>query len=162
MSDTEPLLTVYTVPNCLDCAAVKHLLAEAGVPFREVDISFVPGSRDALELLSGRRSVPQVYLGARFLGQVGEIRYLVRTGRLQQLLAGEAARTESGTSAGEAGRCRTEAAAGEAALCRPGTVTGEAGEPPGGTASSRRRGQDGRETGASAEDDGRCQILAEE
>jgi Glutaredoxin and related proteins len=145
MSDTEPLLTVYTVPNCLDCAAVKHLLAEAGVPFREVDISFVPGSRDALELLSGRRSVPQVYLGARFLGQVGEIRYLVRTGRLQQLLAGEA-----------------EAAAGEAALCRPGTVTGEAGEPPGGTASSRRRGQDGRETGASAEDDGRCQILAEE
>jgi len=138
MSDTEPLLTVYTVPNCLDCAAVKHLLAEAGVPFREVDISFVPGSRDALELLSGRRSVPQVYLGARFLGQVGEIRYLVRTGRLQQLLAGEAA------------------------LCRPGTVTGEAGEPPGGTASSRRRGQDGRETGASAEDDGRFQILAEE
>lgn len=89
MNSAETVLTVYTVPNCLDCAAVKNLLADAGVPFREVDVSVVPGAREALELLSGLRSMPQVYIGSRFVGQVAEIRYLLRTGRLASLLAGE-------------------------------------------------------------------------
>lgn len=89
MNDPRPLLTVYTVPDCLDCAAIKHLLAQAGVPFREVDVSAVPAARDALELLSGRRSLPQVYAGSRFIGQVAEIRYLLATGRLASLSAGD-------------------------------------------------------------------------
>lgn len=82
-----PVLTVYTVPNCFDCAAVKHLLGEAGIPFREVDISEIPESREALAMLSGVQSVPQVFLGSRFLGQVAEVRYLVRTGKLAELLS---------------------------------------------------------------------------
>ena len=81
LSETEPAVTVYTVPNCLDCAAVKKLLTEAGIPFREVDISRVPAARDALEMLSGMRTVPQVYVGGRYVGQVGEVRYLIQTGR---------------------------------------------------------------------------------
>ena len=93
-----PVLTVYTVPNCFDCAAVKYLLSEAGIPFREVDISQIPGSREALALLSGVRSAPQVFLGPRFLGQVAEVRYLVRSGKLAELLA----EAEGGTP-GQAG-----------------------------------------------------------
>lgn len=81
-----PELTVYTVPNCLDCAAVKNLLAEAGIRYREVDISQIPDSRDALALLSGLRTVPQVFAGSRYIGQVAEVRYLLRTGRLASLL----------------------------------------------------------------------------
>lgn len=79
-------LTVYTVPNCLDCGAVKNLLDEAGIPFKEVDINRVPGSRDALALLSGIRSVPQVFAGSRFIGQVAEIRYLVQSGKIHQII----------------------------------------------------------------------------
>lgn len=78
-------LTVYTVPNCIDCAAVKNLLQTAGVPFHEVDISQVPGSREALSLLSGLSSVPQVFHGNQFIGQVFEIRTLVQTGEIQRL-----------------------------------------------------------------------------
>lgn len=85
-----PDVTVYTVPNCFDCAAVKHLLTEAGIPFREVDISQIPGSRDALAMLSGVRSAPQVFLGTRFIGQVAEVRYLVRSGKLTELLSASA------------------------------------------------------------------------
>lgn len=82
-----PDVTVYTVPNCFDCAAVKHLLAEAGVPFREVDISQIPGSREALAMLSGIRSAPQVFFGSRFIGQVAEVRYLVQSGKIAELLS---------------------------------------------------------------------------
>lgn len=81
------MVTVYTVPNCIDCAAVKHLLHEAHIPFKEVDVSEVPQSRDALEMLSGLRSLPQVFVGNRFIGQVSEVRYLIRTGKIAALLA---------------------------------------------------------------------------
>lgn len=82
-------ITVYTVPNCIDCGAVKNLLDRAGIPYREVDISRIPGSREALELLSGLRSVPQVFVGHRFIGQVFEVRYLIETGKLQEMVAQE-------------------------------------------------------------------------
>lgn len=77
---------MYTVPNCLDCAAVTFLLDEAGVDYETVDISEVPGAREALAMLSGLMSVPQVYIDGKFCGQVAEIRHLVRTGRLTKLL----------------------------------------------------------------------------
>ena len=73
---------VYTVPGCVDCAAAKYLLREAGIAFEEVDIGETPHAREALELLSGRRSVPQVFVGNRFIGQVAEVRYLIEKGRL--------------------------------------------------------------------------------
>lgn len=81
-----PQVTVYTVPNCFDCAAVKHLLTEAGVPFRDIDISELPHAREALATLSGIQSVPQVFIDSRFIGQVAEVRYLVKTGKINDLL----------------------------------------------------------------------------
>lgn len=87
------VVTVYTVPNCLDCGAVKNLLSDAGIPFNEIDISQVPRSREALELLAGVRSVPQVYIGSQFVGQVAEVRYLVQTGKFAELI-----KSEPGTS----------------------------------------------------------------
>lgn len=73
---------VYTVPGCVDCAAVKYLLSEAGIEFEEVDVADTPHAREALELLSGRRSLPQVFVGNRFVGQVSEVRFLIAQGRL--------------------------------------------------------------------------------
>lgn len=80
---------VYTVPGCIDCGAVKALLRQADIPFEEVDISQIPGSREALAFLSGLQSVPQVYLDGQFIGQVAEVRHLVMTGRLQERLQGD-------------------------------------------------------------------------
>lgn len=79
-------VTVYTVPDCIDCAAVKNLLSEAGISYREVDISDVPDSREALELLSGLRTVPQVFIGSHYIGQVAEMRYLIQSGKIATLL----------------------------------------------------------------------------
>lgn len=80
-------VTVYTVPDCIDCAAVKNLLQSAGVSYREIDISTIPNSREALHMLSGYQTVPQVFVGSRFIGQVADIRYLVQTGKLRDLLS---------------------------------------------------------------------------
>lgn len=72
----------------MDCAAVKHLLHQEGISYREIDISDIPQSREALAMLSGLRTVPQVFAGRRFIGQVGDIRYLIQSGRLASVLDG--------------------------------------------------------------------------
>lgn len=84
-----PKVTVYTVPRCLDCAAVKNLLSDAGIEFEEIDISQIEHSRDALEMLSGVRGMPQVFIDGRFIGQVSEIRYLIQTGELASMIEGQ-------------------------------------------------------------------------
>lgn len=80
---TKVRVRVYTVPDCIDCAAVKNLLRAADVPFEEVDISDVPHAREALSTLSGLMSMPQVFLDNRFIGQVAEVRHLLLSGRFQ-------------------------------------------------------------------------------
>lgn len=79
-------VTVYSVPDCMDCAAVKHLLEKEGIAYREIDISQIPKSREALAMLSGLRTVPQVFVGRHFIGQIGDIRYLIQTGRLTAVI----------------------------------------------------------------------------
>lgn len=79
-------MRVYTVPGCIDCGAVKQLLEQANIPYEEVNVEQVPGAREALSLLSGRQSLPQVFVGDRFLGQVAEIRFLIASGRLRQMI----------------------------------------------------------------------------
>lgn len=86
-------VTVYTVPNCLDCAALKNLLDGQSVAYKEIDISDIPDSREALSMLSGLTTVPQVFVGRHYVGQIAEIRYLIETDRLAQTI--EAARSRS-------------------------------------------------------------------
>lgn len=90
-------IRVYTVPGCIDCGAVKELLRQGGIPFEEIDIHEVPGARTALAYLSGIESVPQVFIGERFIGQVAEVRYLVQSGRLQAMLSDDEAASPSPT-----------------------------------------------------------------
>lgn len=80
------VVRVYTVPGCIDCGAVMRLLEQAKVPYDEIDVEHVPGARHALSLLSGHRSLPQVFVGERFIGQVAEIRFLVESNRLRQTI----------------------------------------------------------------------------
>lgn len=79
-------VTIYTVPNCMDCAAVKNLLSQEGIAYREIDISEIPQSREALAMLSGFSTVPQVFVGRQFIGQVADIRYMIQTGRLTDVI----------------------------------------------------------------------------
>ncbi|GGR27162.1 glutaredoxin family protein [Deinococcus ruber] len=58
-----PEITVYTVPNCADCAAVKALLTRHGAAFTERNVR---GDPDALAELLRRANVriaPVVMIG---------------------------------------------------------------------------------------------------
>ncbi|MGH8134837.1 MAG: glutaredoxin domain-containing protein [Steroidobacteraceae bacterium] len=78
---------VYTSSFCGYCVRTLGLLQRRGIEYTEISVEDSPGLRDELLAKSGRRSLPQVYLGERYLGGAEELAAMDRNGELDQLLA---------------------------------------------------------------------------
>jgi glutaredoxin 3 len=80
-------IEIYTTPWCGYCARAKALLERKGVAYEEVDVSSSPEARDRMiERAGGRRTVPQIFVDGRHLGDSDEITALDRAGKLDVLL----------------------------------------------------------------------------
>jgi glutaredoxin 3 len=80
---------IYTTPFCGYCQAAKRLLSQKGVSYAEVDVSGDPELRQEMMTKSGgKRTVPQIFVGATHVGGCDELYDLERRGRLDPLLAG--------------------------------------------------------------------------
>ena len=82
-------VTVYTTSFCGACLRVKTLLQRRGIPFTEVSVEDHPGLREQLLARSGRRTLPQVYVGERYAGDADELTALDRRGELLNLMTSE-------------------------------------------------------------------------
>ena len=85
MSDG-PEVLVYVKPLCPYCVAAKALLREKGVGFREIDVSGDDALREDLVRRTGRRTVPQIFIGARHVGGFDDLSALDQQGALDPLL----------------------------------------------------------------------------
>ncbi len=81
----DPAVTVYTAGFCGYCLRVKALLERRGIPFTEVSVEDHAGLREELLARSGRRTLPQVYVGDRFIGGAEELTALDQRGELSKL-----------------------------------------------------------------------------
>ena len=78
---------IYTSGFCGYCVRTLDLLQRRGIDYTEISVEDSPGLRDELLARSGRRSLPQVYLGERYLGGAEELAAMDRSGELDRLLA---------------------------------------------------------------------------
>jgi glutaredoxin 3 len=85
-------VTIYTRAMCGYCMAAKRLLDKKGVAYTEHDASFSPELRqEMVERSGGRRTFPQIFIAGRPIGGSDELHALDAAGRLDAMLAGEAA-----------------------------------------------------------------------
>ncbi len=77
-----PEVTVYTTGFCGLCTQVMALLTRRGVAFVEVNVEDHPDLPGQLLARSGRRTLPQVYVGERYIGGAAELAALDRSGEL--------------------------------------------------------------------------------
>ena len=57
-------ITLYTLPYCPDCRAVRNHLRSRGVPYDEIDVAVTPGAVQAMvDLADGKRSTPTLQVG---------------------------------------------------------------------------------------------------
>ena len=82
---------MYTSDRCPYCQQAKSLLRQRGVAaIEEVRVDLQPRERVAMMQLTGRRSVPQIFIGATHVGGCDELVALDRRGELVALLDGTA------------------------------------------------------------------------
>ena len=82
---------MYTTAWCGYCVRAKALLRSRGVAFEETDLGDDPGFRARLNELTGGWTVPQILIDGRPIGGYAELWRLDRDGRLDALLAADAA-----------------------------------------------------------------------
>jgi glutaredoxin 3 len=79
---------MYCTASCPYCQAADRLLAKKGVAEVErVRVDLEPARRDEMVKKSGRRTVPQIWIGGRHVGGSDELHDLEHSGELDQLLA---------------------------------------------------------------------------
>ncbi len=81
------MVTIYTSPSCAYCAMAKRLLAQKGVVANEIDIAADAGSMREMMARSGRRTVPQIFIGERHIGGYDDMARLDQQGELDAALA---------------------------------------------------------------------------
>jgi glutaredoxin 3 len=83
---------MYTTQVCPFCVRAKALLMQKGVTaIDEVRVDLDPAERMRMVELTGRRTVPQIFIGETHVGGCDDLIALDRRGALTPLLAGTAA-----------------------------------------------------------------------
>lgn len=82
----EPNVTIYSTRVCGYCERAKMLLKRKGVEYTELLVDEDPAARKEMEELSGRRTVPQIFISGKHIGGFEDMYALDRSGELNALL----------------------------------------------------------------------------
>jgi glutaredoxin 3 len=80
-------VTMYTTASCPYCIQAERLLRAKGVAdITKVRVDLEPARRQEMMDRTGRRTVPQIYIGAQHIGGYDDLAALDRAGKLAPLL----------------------------------------------------------------------------
>jgi glutaredoxin 3 len=79
-------VVMYTTSWCPYCSRARKLLSSKGVEIEEIDIDAAPEKRAEMQQRSGRRTVPQIFIGETHVGGSDDLHALEDAGKLDALL----------------------------------------------------------------------------
>ena len=78
---------IYTTGSCPYCIHAKQLLKQRGVSdLNEIRVDMLPDERQTMMQITGRRTVPQIFIGTTHVGGCDELVALDGNGGLMPLL----------------------------------------------------------------------------
>lgn len=87
---TQPRVRMYATATCPYCIRAEQLLLHKGVgEFDKIRVDLDPARREEMMKASGRRTVPQIFIGDYHVGGCDDLHALDRAGKLDALLRGE-------------------------------------------------------------------------
>lgn len=81
------VVTIYSTRFCPFCIRAKRLLDARGVEYTEIAVDLNPEKRLEMMERSGRRTVPQIWIGERHIGGCDDLMELEYSGDLDILLS---------------------------------------------------------------------------
>lgn len=83
-------VTMYSTGVCPYCQMAERLLRSKGVAaIEKIRVDLEPERRTEMMAKTGRRTVPQIYIGETHVGGFDELAELDHAGRLEDMLRGE-------------------------------------------------------------------------
>jgi glutaredoxin 3 len=82
-----PAVSIYTTRFCPYCVQAKRLLGSKGVEYDEIAVDGDSALRQKMMTLSGRHTVPQIWVGQTHVGGFDDLWALDRAGKLDAMLA---------------------------------------------------------------------------
>ena len=80
-------ITMYSAQGCGYCQSAERLLTRKGVThINKIRVDTKPGLWEAMSEKTGRRTVPQIYIGNLHVGGFDDLNALDKAGRLDALL----------------------------------------------------------------------------
>ena len=80
---------MYSAGVCPYCRMAERLLEAKGVQIEKVRVDLLPERRKEMMERTGRRTVPQIYIGETHVGGFDDLAALDEAGGLDPLLRGE-------------------------------------------------------------------------
>ena len=80
------LIKMYTRNHCSFCFAAKRLLTKRGIDYEEILLNGDPAPEQEMRALSGRTSVPQIFIDGKAIGGYTELVELDMEGELEVAL----------------------------------------------------------------------------
>ena len=85
---SRPAVLLYVTGWCPYCQRARGLLAKKGVEFTEIDVDEDGKLREEMIARSGRRTVPQIFIGDKHVGGCDDLFALDGSGELDRLIQG--------------------------------------------------------------------------
>lgn len=85
-SGGRPGVVIYVTSWCGYCERARQIFRRKGIEFDEVDVESSAAARREMVERSGRRSVPQIFIGGRHIGGSDDLLALEASGELDALL----------------------------------------------------------------------------
>ena len=77
---------MYSTGVCPYCVMAERLLVSQGVTIEKVRVDLEPARRAEMMERTGRRTVPQIYIGETHVGGYDDLAALDQAGKLDELL----------------------------------------------------------------------------
>eukprot|EP00775_Hariotina_reticulata_P001253 gene1253-1593_t len=83
-------VVVYSKTYCPYCSEAKGLFQKLQVPAKVIELDVIPGGDDlqlGVQEITGRRTVPQVFVGGKHVGGCDDTMAAYSSGKLKEMLA---------------------------------------------------------------------------
>jgi glutaredoxin 3 len=84
---TQPAITMYVAGWCPYCQRAGALLAKKDLAFNRIDVDDDAKFREEMIARSGRRTVPQIFIGDKHIGGCDDLLALDDSGELDRLVS---------------------------------------------------------------------------
>lgn len=79
-------IIIYTTEICPYCVRAKQLLERKGLQYTEIHVDNNDELREKMIQLSGRRTVPQLFINGKSIGGCDDLYQLEHSGELDKML----------------------------------------------------------------------------